>query len=385
MDTKALIKAIQDGEFTIPVIKEGKKVKGRILKQIENWVLVSCDDDKFVWVILSKEVKELNRSQYELTNGREIEVELINPNVRHEDGYYVVSVTKLLQYDVWNNIIEKFDKDEIFTVVPTEANLWGLLVDMHGIKGFIPLSQLAPIHYPRVEDGDQEAIFDKLLELIGQEIKVRAINVDEEDRRIILSEREALKEEKDKIMNELAIGKIFDGVISGVSSYWLFVSIWGTVEGLVHISEITYGHVNDINRLWKVWDKIKVKVIWLENGKISLSAKQLKEDPWARLAKEKSVWDYVEGEVIRFVPYGIFIRVYDDINGLVHLSELSEKAVRNPNEVVKLGQIIKARIILLDTRKRKIGLSMKEQSANKVSEEKASSAGLEDAVENISE
>lgn len=169
--------------------------------------------------------------------------------MRHEDGYYIVSVTRLLQYDVRKSIIGKFEKDEIISVVPTEANLGGLLIDMHGIKGFIPLSQLAPIHYPRVEDGDQEVIFDKLLELIGQEIKVRVINIDEEDRRIILSEREALKEEKEKVLAELEVGKIFDGVVSGISSYGLFVTIGGTVEGLVHISEITYGHVNDIDRL----------------------------------------------------------------------------------------------------------------------------------------
>lgn len=172
--------------------------------------------------------------------------------MRHEDGYYIVSVTRLLQYDVRKSIIGKFEKDEIISVVPTEANLGGLLIDMHGIKGFIPLSQLAPIHYPRVEDGDQEVIFDKLLELIGQEIKVRVINIDEEDRRIILSEREALKEEKEKVLAELEVGKIFDGVVSGISSYGLFVTIGGTVEGLVHISEITYGHVNDIDRLGKI-------------------------------------------------------------------------------------------------------------------------------------
>jgi small subunit ribosomal protein S1 len=120
---------------------------------------------------------------------------------------------------------------------------------MHGIKGFVPLSQLAPIHYPRVEDGDQEAIFEKLLDLIGQELRVRIINIDEEEKRIILSEREALKEERENILKQLEVGKIFDGVVSGVSSYGLFVTIGGTVEGLVHISEITYGHVNNIDNL----------------------------------------------------------------------------------------------------------------------------------------
>ncbi|NOZ45004.1 MAG: S1 RNA-binding domain-containing protein [bacterium] len=236
---------------------------------------------------------------------------------------------------------------------------------MHGIKGFIPLSQLAPIHYPRVEDGDQEQIFEKLLDLIGHEIEVRIINIDEEDKRIILSEREALRENKEKIMAELEVGKIFDGVVSGVSSYGLFVTIGGIVEGLVHISEITYGHVNNIDRLGKIGDKTKVKVIGLEDGKISLSMKKLKEDPWVVIPREKKIGDVVKGEVIRFVPYGVFIRVFDDINGLIHLSELSQKSINNPHEVVKLGQVIEAKIILLDPKNRKIGLSIKAMEQDK--------------------
>ncbi|HCY21282.1 TPA: hypothetical protein DIC40_05550 [Patescibacteria group bacterium] len=148
---------------------------------------------------------------------------------------------------------------------------------------------MAPIHYPRVEDGDQEAIFEKLLDLIGQELRVRIINIDEEEKRIILSEREALKEERESVLKELEVGKIFDGVVSGISSYGLFVTIGGTVEGLVHISEITYGHVNNIDNLGTIGDKIKVKVIGLENGKISLSSKKLKDDPWTELPKHHKV------------------------------------------------------------------------------------------------
>jgi small subunit ribosomal protein S1 len=346
-------------QFDVPVIKEGIKVPGIILKKIDNWVLVDCLDGMFTGVILSKEVKELERSKFAMLPGTKVEVEIINPAMRHEDGYYIISITKLLQEATWETLLGQSNTDEVITVIPTEANLGWLLVDMHGIKWFIPLSQLAPIHYPRVEDGDQEAIFEKLLELIGQELRVRVINVDEEEKRIILSEREALKEERDKVMAELAVGKIFDGVVSGLSSYGLFVTIGGTVEGLVHISELTYGHVNDVNRLGKVGDKMKVKVIGLENGKISLSAKQIKEDPWAAIPRKLKQGDLIEGEVIRFVPYGVFVRVFDDINGLIHLSELSQKAIHNPNEIVKLGQVVKAKVILLDIRKRKIGLSVK--------------------------
>lgn len=371
-------------EMIVPIIKEWKKVKWVILKKIENWVLVDCSEWAFTWVILSKEVKELERSGYELIPGRELELEIVNTAIRHEDGYYIVSVTKLLQYDLWKSIIKKYEDDEVITVCPTEANLWWLLIDMHGIKWFIPLSQLAPIHYPRVEDGDQEMIFDKLLELLGKEIRVRIINIDEEEKRIILSERDALREEKEAILKELEVGKTFDGVVSGVSSYGLFVTIGWTVEWLVHISEITYGHVSNIDNLWKVWDKIQVRVIGLENGKISLSSKSLKDDPWTALPKAHKVWDIIEWQVIRFVPYGVFVRVFNDINWLVHLSELSQRSINNPNEVVKLGQTVKAKIILLDPKNRKIWLTMKwlyEEPAVALKKVEAAPAKVEKAFE----
>jgi len=377
-------KAVAQSLFNVPVIKEWQKVKWVILREIENWILVNCENWAFTGIILAKEAKELKRSNVELSSGTELELEIINPAIRHEDGYYIVSVTRLLQYDVWKSIIDKFEKDTIITVVPTEANLWGLLIDMHGIKGFIPLSQLAPIHYPRVEDGDQDAIFDKLLALIGEEIKVRVINIDEEERRIILSEREALREEREKVLWELEVWKVFDWVVSWVSSYGLFVTIWWTVEWLVHISEITYGHVNNIDKLGKIGDKMKVKVIGLENWKISLSAKQLKEDPWEALPKKYNIGDVFEGEVIRFVPYGVFVRVFDDINWLVHLSELSQKAVNNPNEVVRIGQKVKVKLILIDPKNRKIWLSMKDlddKIESTKSEKKGDLADIADKLE----
>lgn len=367
MANATLLEQLRSGQIVMPIIKEWHKVKGTVLKVIENGILVDCDNNAFTGIILSKEVKELERSGYDLDPGREIELEIVNTNIRHEDGHYIVSITKLLQYDVWKSIIKKFEADDIITVIPTEANLGGLLVDMHGIKGFVPLSQLAPIHYPRVEDGDQEIIFEKLLDLIGKELRVRIINIDEDEKRIVLSEREALKEERENILKDLEVGKVYDGVVSGLSSYGLFVTIGGTVEGLVHISEITYGHVNNIEKLGKIGDQISVKVIGLENNKISLSSKKLKDDPWTALPKEYKVGDFIEGEVVRFVPYGVFVRVFQDINGLVHLSELSQKSIQNPNEVVKLGQIVKTKIILLDPKNRKIGLSMKG-----IGEEKAS-------------
>ncbi len=344
----------------VPVIKKWQKVSCKVVKHLNKGVVVSCEDGAYLGIILAKEAKDLERNGTDLTPGAKIEAELLDPNLLVDDeGYYIVSVTKLLQYSVWEEFLEKAKNDDVITIVPTEANLGGLLVDVYGIKGFLPLSQLAPVHYPRVEDGNQEKIFEALLDLVGKEFKVRIINVDEENKRLIFSEREALKEEREKILKELKVGNVYEGTISGVSSYGLFVTIGGGLEGLVHVSEITYGHVHDINAFGKVGDKVKVKVIGYDDGKISFSMKQLKEDPWKIIPKKFKVGDIFEGEVVRFVPYGAFIRLYDDINALVHLSEISDQPISNPAEVLKLGQKVKAKLILLDPKGRKAGATLK--------------------------
>lgn len=348
-----------DTNLFVPSIKEWEKVLWVILWRNDRWVLIACSDASFVGIIIPKEAKDLERNNVDLSAGREVEVEIVSTEIIHEEWYYIVSITRLLQHDIRNNIIAKSQSQEIITVVPTEANLGGLLIDMHGIKWFIPLSQLAPVNYPRVEDGDQEKIFDKLVWLIGKEFKVRVLDIDEDNRRVILSEREAMKEQREKIINELAVGKMFDAIISGTSTYWLFVAIEWIVEGLVHISEITYWHVDSIERFGKVGQSIKVKVISLDNGKISLSMKQIKEDPRKLIPEKFSQWDTVQWEIIRFVPYGAFMRIFDDINGLIHLNEITDQVIHNPAEVLKLGQVVKAKLITLDPKYRKIGLSMR--------------------------
>ncbi len=359
MNLQDFLTKVKSEEVKVPLIKEWEKVKWTVIKRTERWVLVSCEEWTFTGIILPKEAKNLERNWTDLSEWVELQAEVVNLSTMDDEGYYVISISKLIQYDLWKSILSKTKSDETITVVPTEANLGWLLVDMHWIKWFIPLSQLAPVHYPRVEDWDQEKIFEQLLDLMWKEFKVRVINIDEEWKRLIFSEREALREEKDKIMEDLDIGKEYEWTISWVSSYGLFVTIGWGIEWLVHVSEITYWHVDNIERFGKIWDNVRVKVIWYEEWKISLSIKKLKEDPWKIIPQKFSIWDVVEWEVIRYVPYWVFIRVYDDINWLIHLSEITSKQVANPAEIVKLWQKVKAKIILMDPSKRKMWLSMK--------------------------
>jgi small subunit ribosomal protein S1 len=187
--------------------------------------LIDCAQGAFTGIILPKEVKDLERNQFDLSIGQPVEAEILGTDIVTDEGYFVISITKLKQQDAMKVILKQMENDEVITVVPTEANLGGLLVDMYGVKGFIPLSQLAPIHYPRVEDGDQEKIFAQLLQLLGQEFKVRIMNFDDGGRRMVLSEREAMREERAKIVAELKVGNQYDGTVSGLSSYGFFVTI----------------------------------------------------------------------------------------------------------------------------------------------------------------
>lgn len=355
--TKDFAAQLSSGDISLPLIRGGATIQWQVIKKWDYWVLVNCGEGSFTGLILSKEVKNLERSGEDLGVWAELEAEVLWTDVVTDEGYYVISISKLKQQDVWNKIVNQQEKDEIISVIPTEANLGWLLVDLHGIKWFIPLSQLAPIHYPRVEDGDQEKIFDELLKLLGEEIQVRIINFDEDGRRMILSEREALRDETSKIMEEIEVWSTYKWVISGISSYGFFVTIGWSVEWLVHISEITYWHVSNIDGLGDVWDEMEVKVIWLENGKISLSHKQLQPDPWTIIPQEYGVGDLIEWEVVRYVPYGVFVRVYEDINGLIHLSEIgdTEEWVRS----LKLWSIVQTKIILMEPHNRKIGLTIK--------------------------
>jgi len=358
-------------DLQVPVIRKWEKVSCTVIKHLNKGVIVSCENWSYLGVILAKEQKDLERNGTDLSVGAKLEAELLDPNLLVDDEwYYIVSVTRLLQYTIWDDYIEKAKTDEIIKVVPTEANFWWLLVDIYGIKWFLPLSQLAPVHYPRVEDGNQEKIFDVLLNLVGKEFEVRIINVDEENRRLIFSEREALKEEREKIISELKVWNEYEWVISWVSSYGLFVTIGWGLEWLVHVSEITYGHVHDINFFWKVWDNVKVKVIGYEDGKISFSMKQLREDPWKIIPKTFKIGDMVEWEVVRFVPYGAFVRLYEDINALIHLSEMSDDPSVNPSELLKLWQKVKAKLILLDPKNRKAWVTLKLNSPIKRSSRK---------------
>jgi len=353
----------QSPEIKYP--KEGEVISGTIVKVEKKNILVNVNN-QFTGLVVSKEVGntvDLNT----LEAGQPIDVMVLGDSV--ERGLLILSLKRANQIKNLSNLAKYNESEEVINVTPTEANKGGLLVDIDGLKGFIPVSQLTPLHYPRVEGANADKILEHLEGLVGKDFQVRVINVDEAGKKIIFSEKAAIAENREKALATLKEGDIVEGVVSGILSYGLFVTFDG-LEGLVHVSEIDWGHVNDPSKFAKVGMKVKVKVIGLDSDKISLSIKRLKENPWDVLAKKYKLGDSITAPISRISKFGAFMDLEGGIQGLIHLSEISHGVVKDIRDHVKVGEEVTAKIINFEPTKKRIGLSLKALQEAPAKEEK---------------
>jgi small subunit ribosomal protein S1 len=276
----------------------------------------------------------------------------------NEEGLVVMSLRMASQKKAWDKFHKMIEEDRTMKFIAQEANKGGLIANIDGIRAFLPVSQLAPVNYPRVNNADSSEIISRLSKFIGHNFTVKIVTMDEEAGKIVVSEREAMSEERAKALEHLKIGDVKEGLISGIVKFGVFVTFEG-LEGLVHISEIAWGHVKNPAEYAQMGDRVKVKVIGVDGDKLSLSIKQLTRDPWEEVAERYPVGKKVSGTVVRFADYGAFLQLEKDINGLVHLSEIAHHKVTDPSEALTIGQKIEAQVINIDVDERRIGLSIK--------------------------
>ncbi len=345
--------------------KTGDIITGTIIKIEKKNILVNINN-QFTWLVINKELW----NTIDLTSLNEndiIEVMVLWDSV--EKWLMILSLKRANQIKSLSNLWKYFNSWEIITVRPTEANKWGLLVDIDGLKWFIPVSQLTQIHYPRVEWANQEKILAHLNALVWQDFKVKVINVADEGKKIIFSEKAAIAEKRNVALLGLKEGDIVEWTVSWILTYWLFVTFdW--LEWLVHVSEIDWGHVNNPSKFAKVWQKVKVKIIGLDSEKISLSIKRLRENPWDVLAKKYKIWDTIKAPISRISQFGAFIELDGWIQWLIHLSEISNWVVKDIKEHIKVWQEIDVKIINFDPTQKRIGLSIKALSEDPNAEAK---------------
>jgi small subunit ribosomal protein S1 len=274
----------------------------------------------------------------------------------YEDGNALLSLKRASREKAWTRLARLAESKEVISVRPLDANKGGLLIEQEGIRGFLPVSQLSTENYPRVTDKDEIQI--RLSGLIGKAMSVVILDADEKENKLIFSEKEAKKTEMSEVINKFAIGDKVKGTVTGIVDFGIFINVDG-VEGLVHISEIAWDRVEDPSKFVKIGDEVDALIIGIENDRFSLSLKRLKEDPWAETAKQFKVGDKIEGEVTRITPFGAFVRIHDNIEALVHISELSEGHIKDPNEVVETAKRYTFIILSIDKENHKIALSLK--------------------------
>lgn len=336
----------------------GEILEGTVIDVTKHRVLVDLAGVN-TGIIAGRETRDSMDTMKELKQGDTVLASVLESE--NDEGFVVLSLRKASQDRAWKKFVDAFEKKDVITVKASEANKGGLLLEVDGIKGFIPVSQLAPLHYPRVNGADANLILQKLKKLVGIPLEVKIINLDQETGKLILSERAAFREERQKALGELKTGDVVDGKISGVVKFGIFVAFDG-LEGLVHISEIAWGHVSNPSDFGKVGDPVQVQVIGIEGDKISLSIKRLTDDPWKDAAKSFEIGKVVKGEINRIAPFGAFMRLTDDINGLIHLSEMVNadgSPVNDPGDVLTVGGMVEAKVIDINLDDHRIGLSLK--------------------------
>lgn len=273
----------------------------------------------------------------------------------NKDGYIELSLKEARQALIWGEAEGAILNKTIFELIVKDANKGGLIFEWQGIQGFLPASQLKSEHYPRVEDGDKERILIELNKLIDEKLAVSIIAASPKEGKLIFSEKDPEMKEKEKMVDKYMVGDVIEGEVTGIVDFGVFVKIEENLEGLVHISEIDWGLVENPKDFVRVSDTIKVKVIEIKDGKVSLSIKALKENPWETASKKYKRGDHVDGVVIKYNKHGALASIEEGVAGLVHISEFeTEDELR---EKLELGKSYPFTISLFESKEQRMTLS----------------------------
>jgi small subunit ribosomal protein S1 len=273
----------------------------------------------------------------------------------HPEGYYELSLKEARQALIWSEAEAAIKDKKVLEIAVKEANKGGLLMEWQGIVGFLPASQLKGEHYPKVGDGDKDKILEELKKLVGVRLSVSIITADPKEGKLIFSEKGGETKEKEKIVSKYEVGDEVEGSVTGVVDFGVFVKLEEGLEGLVHISEIDWGLVEDPKAFVKVGQKIRVKIIEVKEGKISLSIKQLRPNPWTEAAKKYKKDMPVTGVIIKFNKHGALASIEEGVAGLVHVSEFgSEEKLR---KALELGKTYPFKITVFDPKEQKMALA----------------------------
>jgi len=337
-----------------PQIKAGDMVEGAVMsvKKHEVWIDLGANG---IGVISRREV-----GGGDMKEGDSITSSVIEPDL--EEGYSLLSMKKASKERGWGELDRVFAEQEIVEATAYSANRGGLLIELEGIRGFLPVSQLSAENYPRVSDADKDEILTKLNSLVGKPLRLRILDVSRKDNKLIFSEKEAIRDDVQARLSGLKVGDVVEGMVTGVIDFGAFINVDG-IEGLVHISEISWERVENPRKYVKIGERVKAKIIAIDKDRLSLSIKQMSEDPWLSEVKQFKKGEVVAGKITRITPFGAFVQLSPAVEALVHVSEMSDDDGVDPEKLFKLNETKNFKVLEIDTENRKIALSLKDLKA----------------------
>jgi ribosomal protein S1 len=332
-----------------PIPKVNDLAEGKIIGQKGSMVFV--DIGAFgTGVIYGREFNNARDVIKALKIGDKIVVKITE--LENEMGYMSLSLKEAKQEIVWREAEELQNNKAALTLMIIDANKGGLIMEWKGIQGFLPTSQLKTSHYPRIEDGDKDKILLELKKIVGQEITVNIISVNQKEEKLIFSEKSTESEETKELVSKYSVGDIVEGTVTGVVEFGIFIKLEEGLEGLAHISELDWSLVENPADLFKVGQKIKAQIISIKDGKVSLSVKVLKQNPWQDAEKKYNKGDIVSGVIIKFNKYGALVSIEEGISGLAHVSEFGSEA--EMKKKIELGKSYPFQITLFEPKEQRL-------------------------------
>lgn len=280
-------------------------------------------------------------------------------DIENDDGYIELSLKEAKQALIWSEAETAIKDKTVFDLLIKDANKGGLIIDWQGVSGFLPASQLKPDHYPRVEDSDKDKILKELKKLVGTKIAVTMISANPKDGKLIFSEKDGNPEERQEVISKYSVGDELTCEVTGVVDFGVFLKIEEGLEGLVHISELDWGLVEDPRSMFKLKEKVKAKIIDIKDGKISLSIKALKDNPWKAFESTLKKGDFIKGVVIKYNKHGALVSIREGVAGLVHNSTFGGE--EKLKEALQLGKNYPFTVTLFEPKEQKMTLVFGEQ------------------------
>jgi small subunit ribosomal protein S1 len=337
----------------------GDLLEGVVISAAKNEVKIDIPG-LTMGVVRGKELRDESGDYSNLKNGDVVQATVLE--VENEMGEIELSFRFAGHQRAWDNLRKIQEVKEPIIGKIIDANKGGLMVKVGNVNGFLPVSQLTTEKYPRIEGGDKNKILTHLRQFIGQDVKVKIIDANEKDDKLIVSEKAAWEEKQQVLLEKYPIGTRVKGKITGIVDFGAFVEFADGLEGLVHISELAWQRIDHPRDIVKVGDEVEAEIIGIDDSKISLSIKRLKNDPWLSAAEKYKIGQKVSGKVLKINPFGAFVELDNDIHALIHVSEMP--ADKKPENTFIVGQNYEFTIISVEAKEHRLGLSIKNDTSS---------------------